>query len=75
MFAADEDDTNSVKPTQFDIERIKSLEIGDSMAGEIGNFRVLRYVSSYTILLLNHPKKEIEEQKDWQSVVRFLQEF
>jgi hypothetical protein len=74
LMGSDEDDTNSIKPTGFDRERLTDLLDGEEMAGEYGNYRVLRYkVDDYVVLLSNHPVKSSYKQcGSLQEVVDFL---
>lgn len=53
MFAADEDSNESINPSKLDIARIESLEIGEKMEQEVGNFSIIRYDKSYVLLLSN----------------------
>lgn len=44
---------NSLKPTQLDLDKINSLNIGESMISENRNFKIMRYKDEYVLLLFN----------------------
>lgn len=70
----EEVDSNSLFPTFLDVERIKCMEEGDKLDGELGNWSVLRYKNNYTLLLNNHPRLEpVIDFDDKESLIRFLQ--
>ena len=48
-----EDDTNSIKPTKFDIERLLAMRVGETVNHEVQNWRILRYSDSYILILEN----------------------
>lgn len=73
MFAADESDTNSLIPTSFDVARIDSLSIGESVTGELGNWVVLRYKDSYVLMTQNSPRVINKEFKTQKELIRFLE--
>ena len=73
MFATSEDDTNSLRPTSFDVARIDSLSIGESVDGELGNWTVLRYKDSYVLMTQNSPKIINKEFKTQKELIRFLE--
>lgn len=52
MLAWDEDNSNSCVPTSFDEERIKELQIGETVDGELGNWKVSRNKKNTYIVLL-----------------------
>lgn len=56
MFDLDSDDTNKIKPTAFDKQRLMSMDIGQKIMGEYGNWQVIKYKNSYNLFLLNHSK-------------------
>ena len=69
----DDADSNSIKPTKFDLENLNSLNIGDLLDGEKQNFRILRYKDSYVCILSNHyDKKEYSEFKNKEELIKFL---
>ena len=68
----DDADTNSIKPTKFDLEKLDSLNIGDLFDGEKQNFRILRYKDSYVCILSNHyTKQEYSEFKNKEELIEF----
>ncbi|MEK6880268.1 MAG: hypothetical protein AABY22_11695 [Nanoarchaeota archaeon] len=73
MFAADEDDTNSTKLTDFDLARLEDLDVGESFEGEYGNFKILRYKNSYVVFLKNcFRRKDFNELATKEQVIEFL---
>ena len=71
----DDADTNSIKPTQFDLDRLSNLEVGEDFVGEKQNFKILRYKNDYVIILYNHTKKkDFIEVKDIEGVIKYLNE-
>lgn len=70
----DDADTNSIKPTKLDIERINSMQIGDKIDGELGNWSLLRYKNDFVLLLKNSVKyKDFIEFKDSKKLINFLE--
>jgi len=65
--------------SNYDILRIESMEIGDSLEGESGNFRILRYKDTYFLFLQHEGKirqhhclgKEFDTLED---LLKFLKE-
>lgn len=73
LFGADQEDTNSIVPTDFDLARIDALSIGEKCEGECGNFSVLKYKEKYVLLLNNHPtKNNYQEFKNLDDLIMFL---
>lgn len=69
----DDADTNSIIPSQFDMERISEIEIGEKIDLENGNASILRYKDSWVVLLNNHPKfNSYNEFKTKQEMLDFL---
>jgi len=73
MFATDEDDTNNIKPTDFDKQRIKDMEIGAVVEGELGNWKVMKYKKEYTVLFYNNPKYQMMDFKSYSDLIMFLE--
>lgn len=73
LFDSDEDDTNSIKPTDFDVLRLEAMDVGDKLDGELGNWRVFRYKSGYHLFLLNSlDSKEFEKFQSLDDLVSYL---
>ena len=74
MFAADEDGTNSLAPTTFDICRLEAMEIGDKLDGEYATWLVFRYKNNYTVMFLNAYKicEQMKEFKTLNELISFL---
>lgn len=57
LFGSEElEPSDSLKPTLLDLARIDSLEIGESLTGELDSWRLVRYKSEYCLFLLNKYK-------------------
>jgi hypothetical protein len=50
MIDFDTDDNPSPVPTFFDLERLDCMEEGDSLEGECGLWKVLKYENDYTLI-------------------------
>lgn len=73
MFAADEENNDSIKPTKFDLEKLDCLQVGDYFDGETGGFRILRYKDDYNVMLFNSTtKKEFTTHLTKESIINFL---
>jgi len=73
MNAWDQEDTNSIKPTYFDEIRIEDMSVGDSVEGETGNWKIMRYKQCYVLSLFNHSTyKNLLEFKNSSSLLNFL---
>jgi len=73
MFAADQDDTNSIIPSQFDCERINDMSVGDKVELENGNASIIKYRDSWVVLLQNNPKfGNYQEFKTKNDMMEFL---
>ena len=73
MFDVDEDGTNSIKPTDFDKARLESMNIGETIEGELCNWKVIRYLNDYTLILYDHPKaKDVLDFDLLEELVEFL---
>lgn len=66
-------DTNSIKPTDLDLNRIKSLEIGGYFDGELNNWRIIKYDNEYILILFNNVKyKDFQEFSTLEKLLEFL---
>lgn len=67
------DNTESLYPTPFDEARIESLDIGDEMSAENGNFSVIRYKNDYSLIINNNiKKKSLWEFENYRDLIIFL---
>ncbi|MDO8610963.1 MAG: hypothetical protein Q7R95_10565 [bacterium] len=67
------EDSNTLYPTEFDISRLKDMEIGDKILSESGNWHCMKYKNEY-VLLLNGKKykKNMLEFKYLSELIIFL---
>lgn len=70
-FDIDEDDTNSLVPTPFDLQRLEAMAIGDTLEGELGNWKVMKYEREY-LVLLNNRRNPFIELPNLKEVIVFL---
>ena len=69
----DYEDTNSIRPTFLDVERIEVMVFGDKISAENGNWEVIKYSSGYTLLLQNHVRENSYlEFKNLNDLLEFL---
>lgn len=77
MPAFDLEDDNNFNLTYFDECKLESMEIGDKVVGESGNFEVLRYKDEYILFLMHEGlirKKKLMSKnfKTLKSLISFL---
>ena len=75
MFAdLENDDTNSIIPTEFDKLRILDMEIGQSLESELGNWNCLKYKDCFILSFHNHPNLRWKEFSTFKEMINFLEE-
>lgn len=65
--------------TEFDRLKIESMDIGDSIDAECGNFRVLRYKSGYMLFVFNEAlirktNTTVREFFEMDKLIKFLRQ-
>lgn len=66
-------DTNSIKPTYLDLNRLEHLEVGGYFDGELNNWRIIKYDNEYVLLLFNNVKyKDFQEFSNLEKLLEFL---
>lgn len=73
MQDSDQQDSDSLYPSDFDITRLECMSIGDRIDGELGNWTVFRYKNDY-LLFINICKVR---KSDWEfdkveDLIKFL---
>lgn len=65
MLDADQEDCDSLYPTDFDLVRLKEMLLGDAIESENGNWKCFKYSNEYFLILnsKNHKVKEYEFAK------------
>ncbi len=71
----DKPDNNFFKVTTLDIEKLKSLEIGNLMDAESGQWRALRYKNEYVLILYIAQNNFKDGLKDINELVNYLKKF
>ena len=71
--SAEESDSESLRPTVFDLARIDEMSNGETINGELGNWKLMAYSTEYVLLLHNNKKygsfQEFDTKRD---VIEFL---
>lgn len=71
MFTFDQEDSpHTLKPTDFDIIRLESMDIGERLESESGNWVVLKYEKEY--ILSSHMIKKLVSFGKLNDLIKFL---
>lgn len=65
-----EENPHILKPTDFDIIRLESMELGDRLEAESGNWVVLKYEKEY--VLSSHMIKKLLSFRTLEDLIKFL---